>query len=687
MKLQAQWIWHNGDLEILQLNRCLTSRYERGIFIPPFWRMDDFSKNVKFSKEFELAAPETIHITANGKFNAAVEDLGRGKGGYARDGGRLELEPGKYRLTVSVYNAAALPALFVEGETVCSGAGFLSTANDHAAGFVGHGGFYDKACPPGEFRFHYKNVEYTVLERDKSGMLIDCGRELVGRIGFERAAGDGKIKLYYGESLSEARDTENCELTDVLDAADGCRAEIPKAMRYARVCFDRGVTASEPKAEEEFVPQARSSRFRCSDEKLNRIYETALRTLALNTREFFLDGIKRDRWVWAGDAYQSCLMNYYSFFDLNTARRTITALAGKPPVTTYMNHIMEYSFYWIVGLWDYYMYAGDSEFVRRMLPTALEIVGFTERTRRNASGFIEGRDGDWVFVDWGDLDNSGEVSVEQIVYLKALKTVVKLCRVFSTDGAAYEARFNDLREKLFDRFWDGERQVFRYALRGGKPDGTVEKHPHILALIYGFLDGEKREGAIRNALLDPAVRKIVTPYMRFYELGALCLANRHDFVLNEIRDYWGGMLDEGATSFWETYDATQKGAEKYAMYGRKYGKSLCHAWGAGPLYILGRHFIGLEPAEPGFKSFTLTPVLSDLEFMEAELPLPQGEVKIYMDAGRLTVFSNGADGVVRFRAKPRLTDALADKTDGEYLYYNVKKNRELNLILNGRANA
>jgi len=26
------------------------------------------------------------------------------------------------------------------------------------------------------------------------------------------------------------------------------------------------------------------------------------------------------------------------------------------------------------------------------------------------------------------------------------------------------------------------------------------------------------------------------------------------------------------------------------MYGRKYGKSLCHAWGAAPLYLLGRYY-------------------------------------------------------------------------------------------------
>lgn len=65
-------------------------------------------------------------------------------------------------------------------------------------------------------------------------------------------------------------------------------------------------------------------------------------------------------------------------------------------------------------------------------------------------------------------------------------------------------------------------------------------------------------------------------------------------VMDETIKYWGAMIKEGATTFWERYDPEEKGAEKYAMYGRKYGKSLCHAWGATPLYIIGRYIVGLN---------------------------------------------------------------------------------------------
>ena len=60
--------------------------------------------------------------------------------------------------------------------------------------------------------------------------------------------------------------------------------------------------------------------------------------------------------------------------------------------------------------------------------------------------------------------------------------------------------------------------------------------------------------------------------MRFYELEALCAMGEQTYVLKEMKDYWGGMLKLGATSFWEEYNPTKKGAEHFAMYGRKFGK-------------------------------------------------------------------------------------------------------------------
>lgn len=110
----------------------------------------------------------------------------------------------------------------------------------------------------------------------------------------------------------------------------------------------------------------RSGSFRCSDEELNHIWDVAAYTMDLTTREFFMDGIKRDRWTWSGDAIQSYLMNYYLRFDTECVKRTIRQLRGKDPVTAHVNTIMDYTFYWFKSIYDYYLYTADIAFVREM---------------------------------------------------------------------------------------------------------------------------------------------------------------------------------------------------------------------------------------------------------------------------------------------------------------------------------
>ena len=106
------------------------------------------------------------------------------------------------------------------------------------------------------------------------------------------------------------------------------------------------------------------------------------------------------------------------------------------------------------------------------------------------------------------------------------------------------------------------------------------------------------------------------------------------------------MLRLGATSFWEKYNPTEQGTEHLAMYGRPYGKSLCHAWGASPLYILGKHFLGITPTSPGYATFEVCPHLGGMEWMEGTVPTPFGTITLKMDAHHVTVQSTGGKGTL-----------------------------------------
>ena len=141
--------------------------------------------------------------------------------------------------------------------------------------------------------------------------------------------------------------------------------------------------------------------------------------------------------------------------------------------------------------------------------------------------------------------------------------------------------------------------------------------------------------------------------MRFYELEALCAMKEQDYVLKEMKDYWGGMLNLGATSFWEKYDPAESGTAHLAMYGRPFGKSLCHAWGASPVYLLGRYYLGVQPTSAGYATYTVEPVLGGLEWMEGSVPTPKGDVTVRCSKKEIRVTGADGTGTLRFSSKTK----------------------------------
>jgi hypothetical protein len=148
--------------------------------------------------------------------------------------------------------------------------------------------------------------------------------------------------------------------------------------------------------------------------------------------------------------------------------------------------------------------------------------------------------------------------------------------------------------------------------------------------------------------------EITTPYMRFYELEALCALGQQRQVLSEMRAYWGGMLAQGATTFWETYDPKEGYPERLAMYGNRYGKSLCHAWGASPIYLLGKYYLGIQPTKPGYEEWECRPCMGDLKWMKGDVPTPHGNIHVEMTKKQVTIKATGCGAGVLIIGKKRV---------------------------------
>jgi hypothetical protein len=187
------------------------------------------------------------------------------------------------------------------------------------------------------------------------------------------------------------------------------------------------------------------------------------------------------------------------------------------------------------------------------------------------------------------------------------------------------------------------------------------KQANALAVWAGLLDVH----LVNEKRLKPAGAEGMSAFMGYYILRARAEAGDIAGALDVVRDYWGGMLKLGATTFWEDFDI--KWMENAAPIDRfpvgtevdvhgRYGRccyqgfrhSLCHGWASGPTSWLTRYILGVEVVEPGCRKIRIQPNLCNLQWVRGTYPTPEGIVEIehcVQKDGSLKTTVNAPEGI------------------------------------------
>jgi alpha-L-rhamnosidase len=330
-----------------------------------------------------------------------------------------------------------------------------------------------------------------------------------------------------------------------------------------------------------------------------------------------------------------------------------------------MNTISDYTFYWLCSIWDYYFYTGDSDFVSDIYPDLLEVLAFVEG-RLSPDGMFERKPDDWVFMDWSTFDSSGPMCAEQAVLCRAYESISKCASLVGDTEMEKHAlnRYSYIKKQINERYWCEEKGAFIDDYKSGK--NNVTRHANIFAILFNLTTPDRVEKIVKNVIYNKEITPITTPYFEFYELDAMCKIGDFEYMTNMLDSYWGGMLRLGATTIWEEFDPTKSGIEHYEMYGGKYEKSLCHAWGASPIYLLGKYALGVYPTEPGYKKYQVKPNLMSFKHFCGTVPTPNGTITVSCNEDCVTVLSQIDGGTLIIKDKK----------------YEIKANEELRVSLN-----
>ena len=486
------------------------------------------------------------------------------------------------------------------------------------------------------------NAPICIMKNAGAAMLIDYGCEIHGDVRIvtelvSNALGEdvtANVRLRFGESINEAITPVGEKGSTNDHATRDCVVGISKwaaqetaetGFRYMYIeLLDNDVTLKIKSLTGVLIVGdfAAVGTFESSDERLNRVWQTAAYTVYLNMQEYLWDGIKRDRAVWFGDMNTEVETALAVFGDADVVRRSLEFGVKTTPLPKWMNGIPSYSFWWLTNMYRVYEYSGDTEFLKKHENYIKGLImQINDCILPDGSWSVTGRMA--TFIDWSTRSDD---TAQKIGFAGLLSFTLDIaCKILEVFGDG----------ELIERCLESKRR-----LRANAPLPIKQKIASACLALGGLCDAKE----IDESFIEPDGVCGYSTFMGYTILNAKALAGNVAGGIRACLDYWGAMLDLGATSFWEDFDIEWANGTRIDEFPEEnrpaahgsFGKhcyvglrlSLCHGWSAGPCPWLTKYVLGVQIEEPGMRVLRIKPELSELEWLEGSVPTPFGEVKI-----------------------------------------------------------
>ena len=325
---------------------------------------------------------------------------------------------------------------------------------------------------------------------------------------------------------------------------------------------------------------------------VRRVDEVSTATLRDCMQTTFEDGPRRDQRLWIGDLRLQARASYVTFPNHNLVKRCLYLFAGlpresdgflpacvfeKPTPTTTGTFILDYAALYGAILLDYLKATNDLATARELWPVALHQIDLLF-VHVDPSGIFQIPPKTWAFIDWNmELDRSAAIQGAMIYAGR------RLCELGTILGeTAAISRLTPMLDKMtaaaHDRYYSAASKV---CVSG--PKGQVSWASQAWLTLGGCLSKAEAAEALRRAVIeDRNSIQPTTAYLYHHVVEAMVESGMRTEALGLIKQYWGGMVDAGADTFWEAYDPKDS---NFSPYGDVHINSFCHAWSCTPTYF------------------------------------------------------------------------------------------------------
>ncbi|MDR1763774.1 MAG: alpha-L-rhamnosidase [Dysgonamonadaceae bacterium] len=477
---------------------------------------------------------------------------------------------------------------------------------------------------------------------DTASILLDYGKEIHGGLQLVMGSSSRRepslVRIRFGESVGEANSTTlNSEWKVGFSTDDHAKRdivmEIPRdglieigntGFRFVRIDLLQSNTTirlREARAVLRFRDIPYLGSFRSSDERLDKIWLTGAYTVHLNMQEYLWDGIKRDRLVWLGDMHPEVATIIRVFGANEVIPKSLDYACEQYPLPAWMNGMSAYSLWYLIIHYEWYMHSGDLDFLKKHRDYILGLIAQIDGKvdEKGVETLAPSR-----FLDWPSSPNQAGVEAGyRALIVWAMHDAEKLCKILDEPDFAVKAAH--CAEKMNKHI---------------APHNNLKQAAALMA-IADILDAQKA----CNEVISVGGAQGFSTFYGYYMLQAQAKAGQYQNALDIIRQYWGGMLDMGATTFWEDFDLkwTENAArlDEITPAGKQdihgdfgaycypgFRHSLCHGWSSGPTAWLTEYVLGIKAVDAGCRTVKIEPHLADLQWVEGSFPTPYGIIKV-----------------------------------------------------------
>lgn len=377
---------------------------------------------------------------------------------------------------------------------------------------------------------------------------------------------------------------------------------------------------------------------------IEELWQASAKTIDVCTTDAFTDNY-RERRQYAQTGYYAALGNYFTFGDFTLQRRYLLQIAqeqqadGLMPAYAPLNKsdymvILDSNIFYIRSLYNYYLYSGDLQTTKILLPPAKKLMTLLN-SFTNEFGMIDSPPYSY-WLDHTLNDRRGANLTLNGHYLGALEDFSAMLEWIGEIELSddYKEKADFLRTNLRNNLWDHEKQLFADALIGKKRSDQYSEHGNAMALALKIATEEQAKLIASRLLTEDHHNFIfrtdgmtmVSPAMSYWLHKGLADWGYQEASLKMLYNRFRKMMGPDTNgTLWEEWWRNGTGRTGKLQLRTR---SDAQTESVFPPALFTEYVLGLKVSQPGFKEVIISKPEIPFSKVSGSIPSPKGNIEI-----------------------------------------------------------